>query len=629
VQATWQQGFRQGMLGLGLLIAWLAPGQAAWGGTSSGLMDISSDGKLLACTNRDSGTVTVIDLAEHRKRHEVSVGRFPEGVSFVGETHSLAVAVYADDRVRFVDGDSGEVTGQLEVFDEPYGVVSNAAGTKLYVTLDHPGRVLEIDVASRTIAREMQAGSFVRGLALAPAGDRVYATEYYTGNIVALDLATGEIADRWDGISNDNLARQIVLHPTRAKAYVPHIRSRITAVHGEGSIFPYVSVIDTAAASDPDAKRRRRIPMDAFVGALVTANPWECTLSPDGKQFYVVFAGTNDMFACDVLDDNYRELANREYMQVGQNPRAVRVSPDNQTVYVYNALDFNVVAYHAGSLRQIAKIDVTKFPKSEELLRGKILFYTALQPMASRRWISCSSCHPDGEPDGRTWHNPEGLRNTQALAGMAWTHPIHWSADRDEVQDFEHTIRGKLMQGRGLLVGQLSAELGSPNAKRSSDLDALAAYCNSHRHTLSPYANRGTATGGLSEAALRGKALFFSQETRCAECHSGPLYTDSAPRANLLRHDVGTGAEDPSEKMGPAYDTPTLLNVYRTAPYLHHGKALTLAEVLTKYNSHDRHGKTSHLSSGEIGDLVEFLKSLPYEDPEPLAAAAGLMKVEK
>ena len=33
---------------------------------------------------------------------------------------------------------------------------------------------------------------------------------------------------------------------------------------------------------------------------------------------------------------------------------------------------------------------------------------------------------------------------------MAHTHPIHWSADRDEVQDFEYTIRGPLMQGRGL-----------------------------------------------------------------------------------------------------------------------------------------------------------------------------------
>ena len=96
-----------------------------------------------------------------------------------------------------------------------------------------------------------------------------------------------------------------------------------------------------------------------------------------------------------------------------------------------------------------------------------------------------------------------------------------------------------------------------------------------------------------------------------------------------MRHDVGTGGDDPSEKMSPAYDTPTLLGIYRTAPYLHHGKAATLADVLTKLNSGDRHGKTSQLTSQQIADLIEFLKALPYEDPEPSAEAAGLTKVEK
>jgi cytochrome c peroxidase len=78
---------------------------------------------------------------------------------------------------------------------------------------------------------------------------------------------------------------------------------------------------------------------------------------------------------------------------------------------------------------------------------------------------------------------------------------------------------------------------------------------------------------------------------------------------------VGTGGDDPSEKMGPKYDTPTLLGVYRTAPYLHHGKAKTLRDVLTTCNKGDKHGKTSHLSPAQLDDLVAFLKSLPYEPP--------------
>jgi hypothetical protein len=48
---------------------------------------------------------------------------------------------------------------------------------------------------------------------------------------------------------------------------------------------------------------------------------------------------------------------------------------------------------------------------------------------------------------------------------------------------------------------------------------------------------------------------------------------------------------------------------------LHDGSAKTLRDVLTTRNKGDKHGKTSHLKAGEIDDLVEFLKALPYEKP--------------
>ena len=134
---------------------------------------------------------------------------------------------------------------------------------------------------------------------------------------------------------------------------------------------------------------------------------------------------------------------------------------------------------------------------------------------------------------------------------------------------------------------------------------------------------------GLSDAAIRGQKIFLSTETRCSECHPRPFYTDSRPGQEIVRHDVGTGEDDPGEKMGPAYDTPTLLGIYRTAPYLHHGKGATLTDVLTKRNRGDRHGKTSHLTKSQIADLVEFLKALPYEDPEPLARKVDLQKIER
>ena len=57
------------------------------------------------------------------------------------------------------------------------------------------------------------------------------------------------------------------------------------------------------------------------------------------------------------------------------------------------------------------------------------------------------------------------------------------------------------------------------------------------------------------------------------------------------------------------------MGAYRVNSYLPDGRAKTLAQVLTKYNASDKHGKTSHLSPTQITELVAYLKSLPYVTP--------------
>jgi YVTN family beta-propeller protein len=594
------------------------PSSLARAGTSNSLLDVSPDGTRLLAANADNGTVTVVDTAAHKALREIPVGDKCEGVTWIGKGPLAAVTVYRENRVVFLDTTTGRVIKRLTVAPEPYGIVANRAGTWAWVTHEYPGIVSELDLAGQKVVRTLRAGAFVRGLALSPDEKRIYVTEYYTGILRALDLATGKVVDSWKGHSTDNLCRHVVVHPRRPKAYLTHIRSRTQVAQGNGSIFPQVSICDLVPPNG--TKRRISFAMDTFNGVYVVTNPWESAISPDGKKLYTIYAATNDMNVSDIHDDNYREIERSGFaVRVGQNPRAVRVSPDGKTVYVYNTLDFAVSVHQADTMQRLATIPVCKPPKSPEWVRGKILFNTANAPMTSRRWIACSSCHPDGHNDGRVWQNPEGLRKTTAFFGLAHTHPLHWSADRDEVQDFEYTIRGKLMQGRGLFDGDIkpkdgfkATELEQLLAGKSKDLDALAIYCNSFDFTLSPHI---PAPGKLAPAAQRGKQLFFNKTVGCATCHSGPYYTDSSLKKPFHLHDVGTGHDDPSEKLGPQYDTPTLLGVYRTAPYLHHGKAKTLRDVLTTCNQQDKHGKTSHLKAHEIDDLVEFLKSLPYEQP--------------
>ena len=569
--------------------------------TSSRLMDVTDSGTLLVA-NPDSGTVTVVDLTRYHKVREIRVGREPRSVAAVPGTTLALVTLYRDDAVCIVNWATGE-TKRITVPDEPYGVVVDRSGTRAYVSHDFPGSISVLALPSGELRGTYRVGQFVRGLALAPDGQTLLATEFYTAQLLDVDPQTGRVRRVWKASKSYNLSRAVAVLPDGSRAFLPHTRSRTSVARQEGSIFPILSVVKLDPKADP---QRRPIALDTYNGFRAVAMPWDAAVTPDGRLLLTVYASSDDMHVSEVLDDDYYEIRPLvPAFRVGRNPRAVVASPDRPEAYVYCTLDFEVAVVDLRELRVRRRIRVTEPPYSEAHWRGKVLFNSALQPMAGRRWVSCAVCHPDGQPDGRTWQMPEGLRNTPSLAGIRHTAPLHWSADRDEVQDFEHTIRGPLMRGRGLLRGRPNPSLGPPNAGRSADLDALAAYCNSFDFSPSPFAPGGK----LTPLAKRGREIFFREDVGCARCHSGPYYTDRQ------MHDVGTGQDDPTEKLGPAYDTPTLLGVYRTAPYLHHGKAATLLEVLTTHNRDDRHGRTSHLSRDELNALVAFLKALPYQVP--------------
>ena len=70
------------------------------------------------------------------------------------------------------------------------------------------------------------------------------------------------------------------------------------------------------------------------------------------------------------------------------------------------------------------------------------------------------------------------------------------------------------------------------------------------------------------------------------------------------------GTKGRFDRDASAFDTPTLLELWRTAPYFHDGSVRTLQEMFTTRNKDDKHGKTQHLKKEQIEDLVAFLLSL-------------------
>jgi len=117
--------------------------------------------------------------------------------------------------------------------------------------------------------------------------------------------------------------------------------------------------------------------------------------------------------------------------------------------------------------------------------------------------------------------------------------------------------------------------------------------------------------GKLTPSQERGRAIFYATKTpdgkeiplsrRCVTCHAPPLYSVRLP------FNIGTkGQHDSTE----AFDTPHLLGVADTAPYLHDGRAQSLEELWTIYNTNDLHGVSSYMNKIQLNDLVEFLKTL-------------------
>jgi len=201
-------------------------------------------------------------------------------------------------------------------------------------------------------------------------------------------------------------------------------------------------------------------------------------------------------------------------------------------------------------------------------------------------WVSCGGCHPDGRSDGVTWTFDAGPRSTPMLAGALDNLPLHFDGDRDELADFEHTVR-HLQGGMGLIRGPIPAELG-PKIGADEGWDAIAAYL--REGVDAPAAP--TATGDIAA----GRAVF--KTLGCHTCHGGGHFapTKDTPdkRAEPLQH-----------------DPPSLWGVAQTAPYLHDGAARTLDDVL----SEERHlyagvSRPIAVDARERAALIAFVRSI-------------------
>ncbi len=494
---------------------------------------------------------------------ETRVGDVPRALALGPSGRYLYVT--SEDSATLTVLDTSRLTplATIKVGAEPYGVVADPRGQLVYVASSASASIEVVEIRARyplprsrarasgvlspallragVIAR-IPVGPKPKGLALSADGSRLYVTHFLSGEVSVIDTAKRVLLHTISTGSDSNMVQKVAIHPTDGHAYLPHIRSNVTNRFSlfDSTVFPVVSAIDLVS-NEPLPRRR----IDLSLGEFAVNLPFDLTFSPDGQRLYVVGLGSGDL---SIIDLETRMRIGR--VDVGEAPRGVVVTPDGRKAYVSNSLTDDMSVVDLATLQEIKRIQVTTSPLAPEVKRGKVLFFSSRsREVAKDRWMSCASCHFEGEHDGRTWLTPQGIRNTTSLRGVGETRPIHWSADRDEVQDFEFTIR-ELQAGTGLIrEGTPNPTLGPNNAGLSEDLDALAAFVESLRTKPSPV---GKDDASFAVAVERGRFVFERLDVGCVGCHTPPLYTDSTLNASpFIRHDVGTG-DGPDEPLGPA-----------------------------------------------------------------------------
>ncbi len=574
-------------------------------------------GGTLYIAERDVSRIAVLDL---------SVGRLTAGIALTVKPTGLCLApdgrrLYVTGgglvgKVLVVDPAAGEVTQEFTVGHSPMAPVVNAEGTRLYVCnrFDSAVGVLDLTTGRTTadirVVREPVAAAltldgadlFVLNLLPTSRSDGAYVA----AAISVIDCSRNRVATTITLPNGSTQPRGICMSPDGRYAYVTHVLARYqlpTTQLARGwmntnalTVIEIASrkVVNTVLLDDVDS------------GA---ANPWGVACTGDGRWLCVAHAGTSEISvitreslhrrldaaaanqpvtgvvsrAEDVPNDlSFLTGIRQRVRLLGKGPRNLVVVGSTAYVAEYFSDTLSIVDFACPTRPEVRSFPLGPNGLMTAARRGEMLFNDA--DLCFQMWQSCASCHTDeGRADSLNWDLlNDGLgnpKNTKSLllspqtppAMSLGVRPSSESAVRAGIRHIQFAVRPE------------------------EEATAIDEYVESLQPVPSPY----LVAGELSERAVRGRSLFES--AGCVACHSSGLYT------NKKAYDVGTSK---LLDEGQPFDTPSLIEVWRTAPYLHDGRAETVVDVLKTHNPGDSHGHTSGLTDEQIADLAEYVLSL-------------------
>ncbi|MFZ5439765.1 MAG: c-type cytochrome [Myxococcota bacterium] len=557
----------------------------------------STDGKTLYVVNATSrsdsefGTLMAFDTATLSLKWELPVGREPRGITLMGDGKA-AISLYKDGDLVLVDLAAAKVVKSgTGVFN---AVNASALGITTTTGGGTSGAPLPRDVGFRTSTAHPRG---FEAITVSPDGQQLFVPALISSDTVLNTTTGGTIQEPIPGGSSGYGGGSCGTTAVASPA--------LLTFDAEGR--PQVDDLQTCTGEG--AADRPPMLLTSPVPNTPVQGPKAIAVESTGRFLFVVNhesnnvaivpttreANTSSFGAVDRPDSFALKTGTvSQLVSVGAGPSGIAVTHDGKTAFVYNSFDHSLSRLESTNGR-VNNVGTTRLTTEERLspaaAAGRRLFFSAVDARMNNpsTGISCATCHLEGREDGHVWNFPDGPRQTPSLAGRKTmqTAPFHWNGEFNDLLAFmTHTVTNR-MGGSGVTPAM--------EEQVAAFIDSMPVADNPHAETP-------------AEVLARGRSAFDKAE--CGSCHGTATFTDNsfADVGTYVRG--GPVVDNPGLLPHGGLNTPSLLGLARTAPYLHDGSAQTLKARIMNGKTLDLHGKTSRLSDQEVDDLVSYLKAL-------------------
>lgn len=557
----------------------------------SGIVLDEKEQILYAGSRDESSRLFVYDLENKKLQKDIKAGYFPEDLALAKNSNLLLAANRFSNDISIIDLKSQKETQRIEVGREPVSLAVSP------------------DEKLLAVANLLPVQSSL--------------SKYISASVSLIDVENKSLIKNIDLPNGSFALKDIIFSPDEKFIYVTHLVGRFNVLTSQIE----KGWINTNAVSIINAQTKEyytTVLLDDVYGGA--ANPNGLTISEDGKGLFIAISGTHELFAIDrlAMHEKLEEVFNNDKI----SQVAEMVSKEEENVKLFQKFDeieqmkvrFKDVPQELSFLASVRKriklngkgashvvsignkvfvsnyfsdeievVDLISNKKNQvaigsknvsdsDVRYGEMLFHDA--DKCFQQWQSCASCHPgNGRVDGLNWDlMNDGMGNPKNTKSLLWSHSTPPAMATGIRKDAETGVRA------GFKYIQF---FDAPE----KDAQAVDAYLKS----LKPVPSLLLENGNLSSSAKNGKQIF--EERNCTYCHSGPYYT------TLEKYEIGTMGKYDKQN---SWDTPTLIEIWRTAPYLHNGRYNKLEDVFI----HGKHGIKDSLSESEVKDLTEYLLSL-------------------